>query len=293
MPIQREKHTWWPKIEASGIKGSIRSSFEKKYRGDTLRLKDINVVFGYDDNGLDEKVRNYFVGKKDFSGSLGFTDARILLFPVKYMKGIFAWITCPAVLDRFVGDLSLSGIKIPRFDFKENTIAPDSSCLIKKPNKDPKVILEEFTENVDENKECEELGKWLAENILPKDEIYDSLKEKLKKDIIILSNDLFTEFTKFSTEIVTRTKIDNETGTVKGTALFTEEYLPTETIMYSFAIVSPIFGTVKGSFENCDNAIEIEEFFREGLNTAIQIGGNSNLGKGIVSTKIFDANEVK
>lgn len=293
MPIQRERHTGWPKIEASGIKGSIRDSFEKKYKNDNSKLKDINVVFGYDDNGLDEEVKNYFDKEKDFSGALGFADARILLFPVKSMQGIFSWITCPAVLNRFVSDLSLAGIRVPKFKFKENTISSNSSCIIKKPNKYPKIILEEFTEEVEENMECEKLGKWLGKNILPKDEIYKPLREKLQKDIIILSDDLFTEFTNLSTEVVTRTKVDNETGTVKGGALFTEEYLPTETIMYSFAIISPIFGTKKGSFGDKDDVIEIEEFFKKGLNTAIQIGGDFNLGKGIVSTRIFETKEVK
>lgn len=287
MPIQRERHTGWPKIEASGLKGSIRESFEKNAKDDAHKLKDINVVFGYDDNGLNKEVKEYFEGTKDFSGSLGFADGRILLFPVKSMKGIFAWVTCPAVLDRFFGDLKIADIKVPRFKYGENTISPNSSCIIEKPDKGPKVILEEFTEAVKKDEQCEVLGKWLSENILSEDEIYNPLKEKLNKDIIILSDDLFTEFTSLSTEVITRTKIDNETGTVKEGALFTEEYLPTETIMYSFAILSPIFSTKKGSFKGGEQTKEVEQFLREGLSPIIQVGGNSNLGKGIVSTKIL------
>ncbi len=54
MPIQRERHTGWPKIESSGLKGSIRHSFERKYKGMEQGIKDINIAFGYDDNGLSE-----------------------------------------------------------------------------------------------------------------------------------------------------------------------------------------------------------------------------------------------
>ncbi len=286
MPIQRERHTGWPKIEASGLKGSIRESFEKNTKNANV-LRDINVVFGYDDNGLSEEVKEYFEGAKDYSGSLGFTDGRILLFPVKSMKGIFAWVTCPAVLDRFFSDLNIAGIKIPKSKYSENTVGLNPSCLIEKPNKEPKVILEEFTMSVEKNEETGKIAEWLSKNILPKDNIYDYLKGKLEKDIIILSDDMFTEFVSFSTEVVTRTKIDNKTGTVTGTALFTEEYLPTETIMYSFAILSPIFSTRKGSFEGENQIEQIESFFRKGLSSVMQIGGNSNLGKGIVSTKIY------
>ena len=291
LPIQRERHTSWPKIEASGVKGSIRNSFEMNCKNDTDKLIDINILFGYDDNGLTQEVRNRFGENKDFSGALGFTDARILLFPVKSLKGVFAWVTCPGVLGRFYSDLKIAGIDIPKFNYEKNTIIPNSSCLIDKTHQKSKIILEEFTIEVKQDNKCEELGRWLTEHILPKGDFYDYLREKLKKDLVILSDDLFTEFTKLSTEIITRTKIDNETGTVKGKALFTEEYLPTETIMYSFAILSPIFSTIKGSFKGENQLEEVEKFFREGLNPVIQIGGNSNLGKGLVSTHIFEVKQ--
>lgn len=288
LPIQRERHTGWPKIEASGVKGSIRNSFEMRYKGDYEKIRDVNVLFGYDDNGLDEKVKKYFGEDKDFSGSLGFTDARILLFPVKSLKGIFAWITCPAVLDRFFSDLSIAGINVPKFKYKEKTICPNSACLVNKSDGESKIILEEFTVSVNTDEECGKLSEWLSEHIVPKGDFYEPLKEKLKKDLIILTDDLFTEFTSLSTEVITRTKLDNETGTVKSGALFTEEYLPTETIMYSFAILSPIFSSKKGSFEGEGQLDKIENFFRKGLNPVIQLGGNSNLGKGIVSTHILE-----
>lgn len=284
MPIQRERHTGWPKIEASELKGCIRNSFEKRYKNDNKKLKDINVAFGYDENGLDEEVKKYFSGDKEFSGALGFSDGRILLFPVKSMRGVFAWITCPAVLDRFFSDLSISGVEIPELKIEKNTIAPESDCLVS--GKDS-IILEEFTEAVKKSGDCKKLFEWLSGKILPDDKIHVPLKEKMKKDIVILSNEMFTQFTNLSTEVITRTKIDNKTGTVTDAALFNEEYLPSETIMYSFAVMSPIFGTKKGSFEDGDGKKGIEKFLRDGLNSVIQIGGNSNLGKGIVSTKIY------
>ncbi len=46
-------------------------------------------------------------------------------------------------------------------------------------------------------------------------------------------HDDFKNFVKMFTEVITRTKIDNIKGTVKDGALFTEEYLPAETVMYS------------------------------------------------------------
>ena len=177
------------------------------------------------------------------------------------------------------------------FNIVENTINKDSNCKIEKSGTIAKAILEEYTVNVVERKNGDRLGEWIANSILPKSEIYNNLKEKLKKDIIVLTDDLFTDFTKLATEVTTRTKINNETGTVSGQALFTEEYLPTETIMYSMAIASPAFAKPKGSFEK-GNEKEVLEFFKSNIDEVIQIGGNAGLGKGLVSIRIFNPEEV-
>ncbi len=223
---------------------------------------------------------------------MGFTDARILLFPVKSMKGVFAWVTCPAVINRFLSDLKIATVSGPPLHFEENTISPGSSCIVKKGNIHSKAILEEYTIEVKEDEACQSFSKWLSEIILPEDAVYNDLKKKLSEDLIILDDDLFCDFTKLSTEVTTRTKIDNETGTVKGTALFTEEYLPAETVMYSLAIVSPIFSPIKGSFNGQNDVEKLEKFLTEGLEGVIQIGGNASLGKGLASVKMFNVSEV-
>ena len=41
------------------------------------------------------------------------TDARLLAFPVRSLKGVFAWVTCPAVLERFHRDLQLARLGAP------------------------------------------------------------------------------------------------------------------------------------------------------------------------------------
>ena len=90
-PIQREKHTGFPKIEASSLKGAIRHHVEKK--------TDTNTV---------ESIFGKGSGEEDSSPSeVAFSDARILFFPVKSAKGIFAWVTCPMVIERFIQDCKL------------------------------------------------------------------------------------------------------------------------------------------------------------------------------------------
>lgn len=273
MPIQRERHTGFPKIEASGLKGSFREAFKeskeeisvgKEIVKDENREKSIFLTFGPDPKNGDSHA-----------GSLGFTDAKILLFPVKSMKGVFAYISCPSVIERFKKDLIISGTELEIGISSPNSIAcqkKDSSVVIEKQNR---VVLEEYSFEVVEDSSTAVFGKWV-ENILG---------ENIQKKLVVLSDEDFRDFVNLATEVITRTRIDPETGTVKGGALFTEEYLPSETILYSLALTTPIFNGDKGVFkEEGDKKEEdfVMDFFENGVPDVMQIGGNATIGKGVV-----------
>jgi CRISPR-associated protein Cmr4 len=285
LPIQRERHTNFPKIEASSLKGGIREAFEKNDNDITVGSANIRIS--------DEEIISQTFGPEDgaaHAGSISLSDGGILLFPVKSMKGIFSWITCPQVLERFKNFMLISGIQ---FDFelpKEKT-APSGCGLFVKDNK---IVLEEYTfeiqKDIDSDGNCTKLANWLSTKIFGDDPIYKFWAEKIKTDIVVLPDDAFRDFVNLSTEVITRTKIDNETGTVQPGALFTEEYLPSETILYSIVFASPIFKEDnKGIFEQSDKSEEelVMEYFVKGIPQIIQLGGNATLGKGIVRTKVM------
>ena len=299
LPIQRERHTGFPKFEASSLKGSLREAFE---RGKAHELS-IHRLFGYDSDSASSATREYFNKKEDqqFAGALGFTDARLLLFPVKSMKGVFAWITCLRALKQFQSDMQLVSPGFTIKDLDEKSLSqnaqqtylfnPSSNVHIRTKNGD-KLILEEYTftiENelngflkVQQNGQSMDLPDWLAKNLFGDDGSYWS--EKLKKDIVVLPDDDFKDFVNLSTEVITRTKIDNNTGTVAQGALFNEEYLPSESILYSLALTAPEFKE-KDRMEE-DQVLEFLSSNLEKIKT-IQIGGNATLGKGIVTTKLL------
>lgn len=285
MPIQREKHTGFPKMEGSGVKGGFRQAFEQltkiSFAGKTLD-KDalsgaISLSFGPEKGDL-------------HAGALGFTDARLLLFPVKSMKGVFAWITCPFVLGRFYQDLRHCNRdkNLPPMP-PENSTPANSTLYVK----DRKIVLEEYTFDIvnaaDEN--CTELAKWLSDNMLPGDREYHYWKTKMKTDVVVLPDTDFSDFVNLSTEVVTRTKIDTKTGTVQSGALFTEEYLPQETLLYTLALATPIFNEDKGVFaERAAYAEEqlVMEYFVENLPPVVQMGANATTGKGLIRTKAVE-----
>ncbi|MGB1243376.1 MAG: type III-B CRISPR module RAMP protein Cmr4 [Chitinophagales bacterium] len=293
LPIQRERHTDFPKIEGSSLKGALREAVEQKVASKNFNgfIDDdvkIHRVFGYDDGSLSKKqvenLKNALKDKegkeqKDFAGAIGFTDARLLLFPVKSMKGVFAWITCKKVLKQFESDMKLAKIdRLPAIP-PENKIAEGSSLLISKSKQ--KVVLEEYTFKVEKDPKVNDLGNWLAKHLFNNDGSYWS--EKVKKDIIVLPDDDFKDFVNLSTEVITRTKISNETGTVESGALFTEEYLPSESVMYALVLAHQEFRA--GSTFDAD---EVLGFFDTHLNEVVQIGGSATIGKGLVRTAFFN-----
>jgi CRISPR-associated protein Cmr4 len=291
LPIQRERHTNFPKIEASGLKGCIREAFENSNNQISLNSQQININ--------NKKIISLVFGPEDteeaHAGALVFTDARILLFPVKSLKGVFAWITCPMVLERFKEDLKLTGEK---FDYLLPDQIKEGNCWISDGSTifiDDQIILEEYTFKAEKKNEVKEIAKFFAQKIFPQQEkdTYKFWREKLEKDLVILSDEDFEQFVTSSTEVITRTKIDDKTGTVQSGALWTEEYLPQDTILYSIAMASPVRvekDEAKGIFNvgNPDKEAEkVLQFFELGIPEVIQIGGNQTIGKGIAKIQIL------
>ena len=295
LPIQREKHTDYPKIEASGIKGGIREVFSTQPNLEALeRVWNITSV---EDNNYKEAINLAFGPEQGdlYAGALGFTDARLLLFPVKSVAGVFGWVTCPAVLERFKQDLQICDIDFQHSTTSTNHI-PDSSNLLVTDNK---IVLEEYTFDVTVDQTVNELANWLSEWVLPAGSEYSYWREKMRTDLVVLSDDDFRDFVTLSTEVIARIKINQETGTVQERALWYEEYLPSDSILYSLVLTTPVFQeneASKGIFkltdqekkEKREESEKVMEFFEDGLLNVIQLGGNATIGKGIVRTKIYE-----
>jgi len=282
LPVQREKHTGFPKVEASGIKGCLRESFENKLERENTELK---LAFGPES------------ANEAHAGAIGFSDARLLLFPVKSVKGVFAWITCPQVITRFKRDLELCGVvgRDNGFDIPAEETTPSNCGLFVKDNN--KIVLEEYTFSAKENSATTQFAKWLKENVANNMEQF--WKDKIEKDILVLSDEDFKDFVTMSTEVIARTKIDDYTGTVAKGALWYEEYLPVDSIIYSIVFSGPVFkkeDVDKGQFSVKDSELnngtkrteaeaeKVMDFFTEHLDSILQIGGNATIGKGCVRT---------
>ena len=279
LPIQRERHTDFPKVESSGVKGCLREAFrvhEKKFPSDFIK-----IAFGPEEERGADTLH---------SGAVTFTDARILLFPVRSAKGVFAYTTCPLVLSRLNEDFKLAGIKTPvqKITVKDKALTSDKRLMVS--DKVEKVLLEEFTIEAEISGDVKILAKQIAEWLGKDDDEY------LLKNLIVLPDDEFSDFVKNTTEIITRIRIDQKTGTADGQGLFTEELLPAESVMYSMAMASSIF--ISDEERKCSETVDCAKKanVREGeylldeikdkMPAYLQMGGNATIGKGLVSVSI-------
>lgn len=279
LPIQRERHTSFPKIESSSLKGALRERFEGV---EGIDHGSLQAVFGPESGGNESST---------YASSIGFTDARLLLFPVKSMRGVFAWVTCPRVLGTFIEDMKTSGIELPFNIPTAPAMSPTTSLRIKHDSQS--IVLESYKfEPKTDDENVQELANWLMTEVFQKANSY--WKQKAGQDVVVLSDDDFTDFVNLSTEVITRTKINNKTGTVQSGALFTEEYLPAESLMYSLILAAPVFegdnNTKISDINGSREASAVMDFFTDhlaggSLQSRFQLGANKTLGKGLIRTQ--------
>jgi CRISPR-associated protein Cmr4 len=264
LPIQRERHTGHPKIEGSSLKGAIREAF--RHLGGSIGQPQRNALFGPDPD-RDEEVDDLF------AGALGFTDARLLLFPVKSLKGVFAWATCPSVLRRWKEELGHAGGDTDWPVPSPGQVTPRSRLVVG----DDRVVLEEYTVEVEKSDKVDDLA-FQIEQATGIDEVGPRLA--------VLSDNTFQDFAEMATEVITRTKINPDTGTVQEGQLFTEEYLPPESVLYFLGLASSLKNGRSGVFDfedTDDHAEQVLATFRGHLPESLQIGANATIGKGLVS----------
>ena len=269
LPIQRERHTGFPVIWGQSIKGVLRRYFSEKYENlEDKRDEIVELLFGPPTNKAHEHAGTLLIG-----------DAKILLFPVRSLKGVYAYVTSPLVLSRFIEDLELAGfskdISIPEVD---NSHAYASKKIIL----NGKIVLEDLAPNaLEDNDVLTEITNLLGEVF------GEELANRVKERLALVSNDVFRDFVELTTEIVARTRIDAGTGTVASGGLWYEEFLPSDTFLYSIVLVQEgLLEEIKKK-KNLQNSTSEEAIsLLRGLNgKIIQIGGDETVGKGF--TRIY------
>ncbi|MHA1682886.1 MAG: type III-B CRISPR module RAMP protein Cmr4 [Promethearchaeota archaeon] len=264
LPIMREKHTQWPVVPGSSFKGALRNKVK-----DIVSEHQMNVAFGSGSNDLSN------------SGAIVLTDAKILCMPIRSMLGTFAYVTCPLVLEHVARDLvAITGnsLNVPSNDRLEgNTVLVTKENVLA--SEDGDVYLDDMDFKAREG--GDEWADFLSKNIFN-----NKWENVFKKRFAIIPDDTFAFFSTNATEVNARIKIDEKRGTTVKGALWYEEVLPPETILYGFTWCD-IFNTIFKKKEN--NRIEPEKLLDDicphDEDMLLIIGGNASTGQGRVNVR--------
>lgn len=273
LPVQREKHTGYPKIESSSLKGALRAAVCQDNGW-------VEVIFG----------KELEKGNNDAAaGAAAFSDARILFFPVRSLKGVFAWVTCPFVLNRLKDELIALGyydsFVSKHFDGREMVIPLEytvaSNHLMVSGTNAGRICLAEYAYEVRIDGEAAVLAQQFDRLL------FKERKTTLAQRLVILPDDDFLDFVTLHTEVNARIRINGDTGTVdaKDGALWYEENVPPETVFYSLCF----FGQSRLKGKDW-NAQEIRARFgaKDFIPECFQLGGDSTLGRGILRRIVYE-----
>ncbi len=246
-PVQRERHTGFPIIPGSSVKGVLRDHLR------SLGKAPINDLFGEGGN------------RENFSaGKISFGEARLLAFPVRSAKGAFALATSALTLQRFARDAGLS-LKVPPSPADMTCLA--GGKLVIEKNGQKGVVLEEYRFKVTEPFPME----W--EGVLTK-LLNDAVLSGAEGRFVLLSDGDLSHFAVNACQVNQHVRIDDETGTAEDRGLFNEETVPSETLFYA-----PLTALSRGSDEN-------EVFKALAPEQLIQFGGNGTTGLGYCTVKL-------
>ena len=262
LPVQRERHTQWPVIPGSSLKGILRDVCRRK----SVDKGALFAAFGPETTDADAHA-----------GAVSITDARVLAFPVRSLSGVFAWVTCPAVLERANRDLGVMGsglpATIPAVE-KDGAICAANSPLLVGGDK---LVLEEF--EFSRSGDADGIADWIGSKA-----VSDSgTAERIRSHLAVLDDNDFTRFVRHATEVIARVGLDYERKTVKKGALFYEEFLPPETLFYSLVFVED-----SRRKDDATKADAILGYVRDSLPPVLQIGGDETIGKGLCAVQLVN-----
>jgi CRISPR-associated protein Cmr4 len=248
-PVQRERHTGFPIIPGSSIKGVLRDYLGRNGKG--LSGTDIDTQFGKGGDGVDFAA-----------GHLSFGEARLVAFPVRSAKGAFALAVSPLTLSRLARDAGWN-LAIP-------AMPKDMECLagakVVIPGKNA-VVLEEYRFGV-----AGEFPKDWEERLTSL--LGDAVLGAAGGRFVLLSDGDLAHFAVHACQVNQHVRINDETGTADDGGLFNEETVPSETLFYAALTVlrgeadaNPVFSALAGE-------------------QLVQFGGDGTTGLGFCTVKL-------
>jgi len=250
LPVQRESTTKYPVLVGSSVKGALRD-YAKQARHPEPQIEEI-------------------FGLADQIGALGITDGKLLLLPLRTLHQAYAWVTCPYALERLKRDFAFAGQPLA---WEIPSVADDEAMTA---SCDPgqSVFLEEYAYTATAPSE-----QWPAISATVSSLLHhSSTRARVAEQLTVISNDQFAHFAEYGLAVRARNKLD---GNKNSEALWYEENLPTDTVLYFLCI---------SRLDDSPALIVVQEWIA--AQPYIQVGGNESVGQGWCVMQVY-RNEVQ
>lgn len=256
LPIARAKATNLPIVAGSALKGVLRDEAATQLK---LNPQDIQSLFGPADTDATH------------AGAIAFGDAQLLLLPIRSFAGTVAYATCPYILRQYQRDVG-GDLEIPPLEVDQARVA--EGCVLFVTN--GKMALEDLDIEAYATGLAGQWADKITQQLYPESVAQaEQWREAVKARFVILPDNIFSFLADTATEIRTRIRIDRDTRVVMNGALWTEENLPADTVLWG------VFGvSASRNRANEKTAQQLSELLPSGQELSLQIGGKHTVGRG-------------
>ena len=282
LPIARYRSTGIPFLPGSSIKGVLRDVLEE--RVPDTKERPLNLIcFGPKPDSEESEEPQEQKEKKRFAGAVVFNDARLLLLPVRSLRGTFAYVTSPLLLRLAQADLAVT-LPVPKLRRTPQSqggqpaqaravVLPGSALL-----HGEYVYLEDIDCKIAKNPPETELvesvqkwGAWLAEQVFP-----DGERDLFSERFVVVDDETMTFLWETATQVDARIRINDKTHVVQEGALWYEESLPAESILVGLLAADR---PRKPGHDPLTAAMLLDHVIGEGRKD-LQFGGKATVGRG-------------
>lgn len=263
LPVSREGHTDYPYFAGTSFKGALRDVARRHWRADPPDP---------DGEKPSKEERGVFGSTDESAGSLIVSDIRLLLLPVRSLEGAFRYLTCPHLIARFATDLKRARQQHTftgsEFDDGKSTKLEDNQAGVKEG--DGNLFLEEFVFTRDSRfaSAVEAIADAVA-LLLPQDRAGTL---DVARRLTVVTDTAFAWYARSALPVRMRNALDPETKTVKPGALWSEEYIAPDMVMY--ALLARRDATAD------PEPLDAMQKLLEADGNFVQVGGNETVGHG-------------
>lgn len=262
LPIARARATQLPIVPGSSLRGVLRQQVTAN-GGDVAR-----TLFGPPAIRSDQDA---------FAGALAIGDAHLLVLPVRCLAGIVSYVTCPFILRRYEQDLQRAGVprpaELPRKPDKGTAqVTPTSANCV-----EGKLVLEDLDlpAHQHQGSSIEAWAELVARAVHPHPGDAVARRDVVDR-FALVPDDVMSFLAETATEVRARIRLDPDTGTVSKGALWYEEHLPAETVLWG------VFALSRSNNKKDPRSAKDLAQDLPGDGMLLRLGGNAGVGHGLV-----------